>query len=129
MDTSLRRRFRVTTTECWMPSCSEKICIGARPTAKFIAMKIAIQGELGSFSHEAAERMVRGARLVPGARSSEVFDRLEKGSVSGAVIPIENTLAGSIAEHYDLLLARNVHIEREFRLRIVHNLIAMPGAK
>lgn len=65
---------------------------------------------------------------MPCARSSEVFDRLEKGSVSGAVIPIENTLAGSVAEHYDLLLARNVHIEREFRLRIVHNLIAMPGA-
>lgn len=66
---------------------------------------------------------------MPCARSSEVFDRLEKGSVSGAVIPIENTLAGSVAEHYDLLLARNVHIEQEFRLRIVHNLIAMPGAK
>jgi prephenate dehydratase len=92
-------------------------------------MKIAIQGELGSFSHEAAERMVAGARLVPCARSAEVFDRLERGSVSAAVVPIENTLAGSVAEHYDLLLARNVHIEREFRLRIVHNLIAMPGVQ
>lgn len=92
-------------------------------------MKIAIQGELGSFSHEAAEKMVAGARLVPCARSAEVFDRLERGTVSAAVVPIENTLAGSVAEHYDLLLSRNVHIEREFRLRIVHNLIAAPGVQ
>jgi prephenate dehydratase len=45
------------------------------------------------------------------------------------VIPIENSLAGSVAEHFDLLLGRDVHIVREFRLRIVHNLIALPGTK
>src|SRR5208337_2078151 len=44
-------------------------------------------------------------------------------------VPIENSLAGSVAEHFDLLLGRDVHIVREFRLRIVHNLIALPGAK
>jgi prephenate dehydratase len=92
-------------------------------------MKIAIQGELGSFSHQAAEAMVRGAKIVPCARSLEVFDRVGKGTVGGAVIPIENSLAGSVAEHFDLLLSRDVHIIREFRLRIVHNLIALPGTK
>lgn len=92
-------------------------------------MKIAIQGELGSFSHQAAETMLPGAKIVPCARSREVFDRVSKGSVGGAVIPIENSLAGSVAEHFDLLLSRKVHIVREFRLRIVHNLIAMPGTK
>jgi prephenate dehydratase len=92
-------------------------------------MKIAIQGELGSFSHQAAEAMVPRAKVVPCARSLEVFDRVARGSVSGAVIPIENSLAGSVAEHFDLLLSRDVHIVREFRLRIVHNLIAMPGVK
>src|SRR6266536_3582872 len=90
-------------------------------------MKIAIQGELGSFSHEAAETMVPGAKLVSCARSLEVFERVTRGTVGGAVIPIENSLAGSVAEHFDLLLSREVHIVREFRLRIVHNLIAMPG--
>ncbi len=92
-------------------------------------MKIAIQGELGSFSHEAAEAMLPAAKVVPCARSLEVFERVQKGSVSGAVIPIENSLAGSVAEHFDLLLSRDVHIVREFRLRIVHNLIALPGTK
>jgi prephenate dehydratase len=92
-------------------------------------MKIAIQGELGSFSHEAAEAMLPRAKVVPCARSLEVFDRVKRGSVDGAVIPIENSLAGSVAEHFDLLLGREVHIVREFRLRIVHNLIALPGTK
>ncbi len=90
-------------------------------------MKIAIQGELGSFSHEAARAMLPSAKVVPCARSLEVFDRVKRGSVDGAVIPIENSLAGSVAEHFDLLLSRDVHIVREFRLRIVHNLIALPG--
>jgi prephenate dehydratase len=92
-------------------------------------MKIAIQGELGSFSHEAAETMLPRAALVPCARSLEVFDRVTRRAVDGAVIPIENSLAGSVAEHFDLLLGREVHIVREFRLRIVHNLIALPGTK
>jgi prephenate dehydratase len=92
-------------------------------------MKIAIQGELGSFSHEAAEAMAPRARVVPCARSLDVFDRVKRGAVDGAVIPIENSLAGSVAEHFDLLLSRDVHIVGELRLRIVHNLIALPGTK
>jgi prephenate dehydratase len=92
-------------------------------------MKIAIQGELGSFSHEAAETMLPRAKVVPCARSFEVFDSVQHGVVDGAVIPIENSLAGSVAEHFDLLLNRDVHIVREFRLRIVHNLIALPTTK
>jgi prephenate dehydratase len=87
-------------------------------------MKIAIQGEPGSFSHEAARRMVKGCTIVPCARSVEVFDLLESGKVPVAVIPIENSLAGSVTEHLDLLLARDVFIQRDFHLRIVHNLIA-----
>ncbi|MBZ5570569.1 MAG: prephenate dehydratase [Acidobacteriia bacterium] len=92
-------------------------------------MRVAIQGEAGSFSHQAAKRMVPGGSMVPCVRSAEVFDRLERGSVAAAVIPIENSLAGSVAEHFDLLLARKVFIQREFRLRIVHNLIAAPGVR
>ena len=92
-------------------------------------MKVAIQGEAGSFSHEAARRMLPGCSIVPCARSVEVFDRLERSAVACAVIPIENSLAGPVSEHFDLLLARKVFIQREFRLRIVHNLIAAPGVK
>src|ERR1700719_4387645 len=97
------------------------------PTTK--KTRIAIQGEAGSFSHEAARCMVPGCEIVSCARSVEVFDRVQRGSVAAAVIPIENSLAGSVTEHFDLLLARRVFIEKEFRLRIVHNLIAAPGVR
>jgi prephenate dehydratase len=92
-------------------------------------MKVAIQGELGSFSHEAAKSMAPQCSVIPCARSAEVFDRVESGSADAAVIPIENTLAGTVAEHADLLVARDVYIEAEYLLRIVHNVIAAPGAK
>ena len=45
------------------------------------------------------------------------------------MIPIENTLAGTVAEHADLMLTRDVFIQAEYLLRIVHNVIAMPGVK
>lgn len=92
-------------------------------------MKIAIQGDLGSFSHEAALQMVPNCTIVPCMRSANVFEQLLNGKVSGAVIPIENTLAGPVAEHYDLLLASDVFIQKEFHLRIIHNLISTPGVK
>ncbi|MFZ0774527.1 MAG: prephenate dehydratase domain-containing protein [Candidatus Sulfotelmatobacter sp.] len=96
---------------------------------KVAAVRVAIQGELGSFSHEAAEQMLPGCTVVPCVRSAEVFDRVESGSAAAAVIPIENSLAGTVAEHADLLVARDVFIQAEFLLRIVHNVIAAPGVK
>jgi prephenate dehydratase len=92
-------------------------------------MKVAIQGERGSFSHEAAEQMLSRCTIIPCARSAEVFDHLRRGSVIAAIIPIENSLAGTVAEHADLLLTHEVFIQGEFLLRIVHNLIAAPGVK
>jgi prephenate dehydratase len=94
-----------------------------------VAVKVAIQGEAGSFSHEAAKQMVPGCSVVPCAASVDVFDRVVSGAVSCAVIPIENSLAGSVAEHLDLLLTSGVFIQREFSLRIQHNLIAAAGVK
>lgn len=92
-------------------------------------MKVAIQGERGSFSHAAAGKMLPSAKVVACLLSKDVFDSLRRRKVDAAVIPIENTLAGPVSEHLDLLLAYDVFIQREFRLRIEHNLIALPGAK
>ncbi len=92
-------------------------------------MKVAIQGERGSFSHAAAEEMLPRCTVVPCAVSLDVFDALAKKRVDAAVIPIENSLAGSVTEHFDLLLARDVFVLAEHRLRIEHNLIAAPGVK
>ena len=91
-------------------------------------MNIAIQGEPGSFSHEAALKLVPGGTIFPCALSAEVFTALTDGKVDAAVIPIENSLAGSVSEHFDLLLSHNVKVDQETLLRIRHNLIAIPGA-
>jgi prephenate dehydratase len=91
-------------------------------------LRIAIQGELGSFSHEAALKAVAEATILPCALSAEVFAAVMDGTADAAVIPIENSLAGSVVEHYDLLLAHDVAVESEWLLRIHHNLIGVPGA-
>ena len=94
-------------------------------------MRIAIQGELGSNSHMAALAMLGDAAVgdLACATSTEVFERVVAGSVDAAVLPIENSLHGSVAEHYDLLLAQPVRIARESLLRVRHNLIARPGVE
>jgi prephenate dehydratase len=88
-------------------------------------MKIAIQGEPGSFSHEATLALVPDAVIVPCTVSADVFKALTDGTVDGAVIPIENSLAGSVLEHFDLLLQHDVKVVRESQLRIRHNLIGI----
>jgi prephenate dehydratase len=91
-------------------------------------MRIAIQGEPGAFSHEATLALIPEAVIEPCPVSADVFKALTEGSVDAAVIPIENSLAGSVLEHFDLLLSHDVRVVRESLLRIRHNLIAITGA-
>jgi len=91
-------------------------------------MRIAIQGEPGAFSHEATLALIPNAVIEPCSVSADVFRALAEGSVDAAMIPIENSLAGSVLEHFDLLLSHDVRVVRESLLRIRHNLIAIPGA-
>jgi prephenate dehydratase len=88
---------------------------------------IAIQGERGSNSHMAALEMLGDIDVVPCSVSADVIAAVVEGKVDAAVLPIENSLHGSVAEHYDLLMEQPVRIERESLLRIRHNLIAAPG--
>lgn len=92
-------------------------------------MKVSIQGELGSNSHMAAAAMLPGVEIVPCAVSRMALDRVVEGAVDGAVLPIENSLHGSVVDHYDLLLERPLRMVREGRLRIQHHVIARPGVR
>jgi prephenate dehydratase len=95
-------------------------------------LKVAIQGELGSNSHMATVEMLgnqNGLEIIACTVSAQVLGKVVAGEVDGAVLPIENSLHGSVAEHYDLLLELPVRIDGESLLRIRHNVIAMPGVK
>lgn len=100
----------------------------AAPAAK-ASPQVAIQGERGSFSHQAALKMLPGYEVLPGAVSVEVFEAVEQRRAAAAVIPIENSLAGPVSEHFDLLLKYPFFVQAELRLRIEHNLIAAPGVR
>ena len=90
----------------------------------------AFQGELGAFSQEAVRQLLGDrASVAPFQRFDEVFRALTDKNVDTAVIPIENTLAGSVHENYDHLLEYDVRIVGETNVRIVHNLIAPPGVR
>ena len=90
-------------------------------------LKASFQGERGAFSEEAA-RLLLGptVEVVPCPRFQQVFERLASGEVVRAIVPIENTLHGSVHENYDHLLNFKLPIRGEVNLRIVHNLIAAP---
>ena len=72
-----------------------------------------IQGELGAFSQEAARRLMPKAKVVPYPTFEAVFRALRARKIDSAVIPIENTLAGSVHENYDHLLHFAVRIAAE----------------
>jgi prephenate dehydratase len=91
-------------------------------------MRIAYQGEPGAFSEAASRRVDPGADLVPCPSFEEVFDAVDAGTASYGVVPIENSIGGSIHRNYDLLLAHDLPIAAEVELPIVHHLLALSGA-
>ena len=89
---------------------------------------IAFQGERGAFSQQAVQQLLgTNVEVLPCQRFEEVFQSLADKKADGAVIPIENTLHGSVHENYDHLLRFDFRIVAETGVRIVHNLIAPPG--
>src|SRR5947208_1594203 len=91
-------------------------------------MKIAYQGEPGAFSEAAARRVDPDAALIPCKSFDEVFDAVQAGTASYGVLPIENSIGGSIHRNYDLLLERGTPIVGEVELPVIHHLLALPGA-
>jgi len=89
--------------------------------------KVAFQGELGAFSHRAA-RKICGPQIEPFHCQSfeDVFDAVARKKAELGVIPIENTLAGSIHKNFDLLARHSLEVIAETFLRVEHNLIAHP---
>ncbi len=90
--------------------------------------RIAFQGEPGAFSHRAVHKMCGdGVKPFPCLSFEDAFAAVVHKKAECAVIPIENTLAGSIHQNFDLLARHSLEIVAETSLRVEHNLIAHPG--
>jgi prephenate dehydratase len=95
-----------------------------------VKRRTAFQGELGAFSQVAAAQLVGGDCIpVPFQSFEEVFVSVVNGKCHCAVIPIENTLHGSVHDNYDHLLKYELQIHGETFVRVVHNLITLPRVK
>ena len=93
-----------------------------------MTVSVAFQGERGAFSEAAAIKYFGdGVKSVPLPSFEEVFAAVHDGQCTYGLVPIENSLAGSIHRNYDLLVRHNLHIVGEVNLRIVHCLIVNPG--
>src|SRR5918995_7401557 len=90
-------------------------------------MRIAFQGTLGAYSEAAAIKAWPGSEVVACDRFEEVFESVAKGRVSHGILPVENSIGGTIHINYDLLLQHDLPIVAETELTVVHNLLALPG--
>jgi prephenate dehydratase len=89
---------------------------------------VSFQGEKGAFSQVAVQQLLGDAMdVAPCQRFEEVFRALAEGKVDAAVIPIENTLHGSVHENYDHLVNFELPIFAETNVRVSHSLSAAPG--
>lgn len=92
-------------------------------------LRVAFQGERGAYSEMAARAALPEIEPIPHQSFDDVFASVEAGSVELGLVPIENSLAGSIHRNYDLLLRHSLYIVGETQLRIEHCLMANPGVE
>lgn len=92
--------------------------------------RAAFLGEMGTFSHKACTQYFGDqVTAVPAPSFKTIFEGIKNGEVDFGIVPVENSLTGSIHENYDLLLEYNLKIVGEITLRIIHHLIGKPGVE
>jgi prephenate dehydratase len=92
-------------------------------------MRVAFQGEPGAYSEQAVFNYFGNIETLPCESFDVVFEAVNARQCDAGLIAIENSLAGSIHQNYDLLLRNKLHIVGEYPLRVQHCLIALPSVK
>lgn len=90
-------------------------------------MKIAYQGEPGAFSEAASRQVNASADMLPCKSFEDVFAAVDASTADYGVLPIENSIGGSIHRNFDLLLEHELPIVGEIEVPVVHQLLALPG--
>ena len=93
------------------------------------APMVACQGTEGAYSQIACEKMFKDPFIMYFKNFDSVFSAIEQGLCQYGILPIENSTAGSVKKVYDLMITHNFSIVRTFRMKIDHNLLALPSAK
>ncbi|AQL07466.1 Arogenate dehydratase/prephenate dehydratase 2 chloroplastic [Zea mays] len=97
--------------------------------ADWKGLKVAYQGCAGAYSEAAAKKAYPNCEAVPCEHFDTAFQAVQNWVVDRAVLPLENSLGGSIHRNYDLLVQHSLHIVGEVRLEVHHCLLANPGVK
>lgn len=92
-------------------------------------MRIAFQGAAGAYSEAAALKAWPAAQPMACEQFEQVFAAVADGRASHGILPVENSVGGSIHVNYDLLLQHELPIVAETELTVIHNLLALPGTK
>ena len=93
------------------------------------APMVACQGVEGAYAQIACEKIFKNPFILYFKNFDGVFNAIDQGLCNYGVLPIENSTAGSVKKVYDLMIRHNFSIVRTFRLKVDHNLLAMPGTK
>ena len=116
-----------------LPTRSAGVTLRSRqPREAAGGLSVAFQGERGAYSEIALKRYFQNATVTPQANRSfrGVFEAVLDGSVDYGIVPVENSLAGSVHENYDLLLQfPDLRIAGETSIRIIHSLIGKEGTR
>ena len=113
------------------PELYEKISQAIRETPALFPQEamVACQGVEGAYSQQACEKIFKSPMIRYFETFDQVFNAIDRGLCKYGVLPIENSTAGSVTKVYDLMLQHDFYIVRSFRLKIDHNLLAVPGTK
>ena len=90
---------------------------------------VACQGVEGAYSQHAADRLFKHATISYFEEFEGVFRAVDQGFCKYGVLPVENSTAGTVNQVYDLMMRHKFSIVRSVRIKVDHNLLALPGAK
>ncbi len=90
---------------------------------------VACQGVEGAYSEQACSRLFKQPNILYFNNFEGVFSAIEQGLCQYGILPLENSSAGSVNKVYDLMQTHRFHIVRSLRLKVNHNLLALPGVQ
>lgn len=90
---------------------------------------IAFQGAHGAYSDEAIRQQYPDVDTLPCEHFEDIFDVVQHGHAAHGMLPVENSIAGTVAQAYELLLARDLRVQAEIIFRVEHMLLAAPDTK